>query len=84
MQRFRTAWELARERARQQDRRLRRVALAKPLPVLKAVAKRPADVVPFTPPAVSILAPKPETAEDVRRFVVEEFREAARKGEKPK
>lgn len=81
---FKTAWELARERARQQDRRLGRIALARPVPLRETVAKRPAEAVPFTPPAVTILAPKAETAEDVRRFVVEQFREASRKGEKPK
>jgi len=75
----RTAYDLARQRFQAQDRRLRHVALARPVPVRETVAKRPAEDVPFTPPAVTILKPKPETPEDVRRFVVEQFREAARK-----
>jgi len=75
----RTAYDLMRERCQAQDRRLNRVALARPVPVRETVALRAAADVPFTPPAVSILAPKPETAADVHAFVVQEFREAQAK-----
>jgi|GEM_PF-4307849 len=75
-----TAYALMRERCRAQDRRLNQVVLPRPVPVREAVALRPADQVPFTPPAVSIFAPKPETAADVHEFVLEQFREAAKKG----
>lgn len=80
MTRFKTAYDLARDRFRAQDQRLRRVHLAKPVPIREAVSKRPAEEVPFTPPPISIMAPKPETALDVRRFIIEEFREAQKKG----
>lgn len=77
--RHQTAWQIAKERMRAQERRLQRVALAKPVPVRASVLHRPAEVVPFTPPAVTIMAPKPETPADVHAFVLEEFREAQKK-----
>jgi hypothetical protein len=79
MTRFRSAYDLARERFRAQDQRIRRVALAKPIPVREAVSRRPAEEVPFTPPPISIMAPKPETALDVHRFVMDQFTPKARR-----
>jgi hypothetical protein len=76
--RFKSAYAIARERFQAQDRRLRRVQVPKPVPIREAVAKRPADQIPFTPPPISIMPP--ETALDVHRFVLEEFREAQKKG----
>lgn len=78
-QRFKTAYEIIRERMQALDRRLSRQAPPRAAPVKEAVAKRLAAAVPFTPPAISILAPKPDDALTIRRFVRDEFREAQAK-----
>ena len=79
MDRFRTAWQIARERSQAQDRRLNRVALARPVPVRETVSLRAAADVSLTPRAVIIHAPKAATPYDLRNFVAQEFREAQRK-----
>lgn len=82
MPRFQTAWQIARDRAQQQDRRLQRVQLARPKPVTPTVALRPSEQVPFTPRPVTILKPVADTPLTLKAFVREEFREAAKKREK--
>jgi hypothetical protein len=74
-----TAYHLAREKFRALDRRLSRVAAKRPEPVRQALAIRPAANVPNHQPAITIMAPKPETAATIRAFVREEFAEAQRK-----
>lgn len=76
---FRTAYDIARDRFRALDRKLSRLPAPKAAPVKKGAAKRLAAVVPFTPPAISILKPKADDALTIRRFVREEFREAQKK-----
>jgi len=77
--RIQTAYDVMRERSQAQDRRLNRVVPARPVPVSETVSLRAAADVPFTPRAVSILAPKAATPYDLRNFVAQEFREAQRK-----
>lgn len=76
---FRTAYDIARDRMRSLDRRLSRLPITKTSPVKQGASKRLAAVVPFTPPAISILAPKPDDALTIKRFVQAEFREAQKK-----
>lgn len=77
MSRFKTAYEIARERLRAVDRRLSAPPKSKPLK--QAVSIRLAEEIPYTPVAISIMAPKPDTAETIHRFVRDEFREAQAK-----
>jgi len=76
---FRTSYQIARERFRALDRRLSRVARKPPVPLRVTVALRPAAEVPYLLVPPSFMRPEPETDLTIRRFVVEEFREAARK-----
>lgn len=74
---FKSAYDLARERFRALDQR--QSARARAQPLKQAVAKRNAAVIPFTPKAISILKPAPQNKWTISNFVREEFREAQRK-----
>lgn len=77
---FRTAYDIARERFRAFDRKLSYLPAPKPSPVQHGASKRLAAVVPFSPKAISILAPKPDDAMTIRRFVLQQFVDAQKKG----
>ena len=59
--------------------RARRIAAPKADTVRMGLARRPAEVVPFSPRPISILAPHHETPAELRAFVLAEFQEARRK-----
>lgn len=76
---FKTAYQLAREKFRQMDRRVERVQLAKAKPVKEAVSLRAAGDVPYTPRPISIFKPTPDDPVTIKQFVRDQFIEAQQK-----
>ena len=71
-----TAYELAREKFRSLDRRLTRVATKRPSAVRQSLAIRLAADVAYQQAPISIMAPRPDDASTIHRFVIDQFREA--------